>query len=124
MAGSLVLVRRAPYEVGMESQGWLKERDIRAMRVRYHIDPQTDVPHIYHHDVCEPEVEEVLERSTEDFPGHAGARIAIGSTSAGRLLRVIYVPDSEPNSVFVITAYDLRGKQLLAYRRRRRRKSA
>ena len=94
------------------------------MKVRYHIDPRTDVPHIYNHDVSEPEVEQVLERPAEDFPADNGARAAIGSTSAGRLLRVIYVPDSEPNSVFVITAYDVRGKPLLAYRRRRRRKPA
>jgi hypothetical protein len=40
----------------------------------------------------------------------------------GRYLRVIYVPDPEPNSAFVITAYELRGKPLIAYRRRRRRK--
>ena len=92
------------------------------MKVRYHIDPQSGVPHIYNHDVSEPEVEEVLERPAEDRPGQDGARISIGSTSAGRVLRVIYVPDPEPNSVFVITAYDLRGKPLLAYRRRRRRK--
>ena len=33
-----------------------------------------------------------------------------------------YVPDPAPNSVFVITAYELRGKPLIAYRRRRRKK--
>lgn len=91
------------------------------MKVRYYIDPQTDVPHIYAHDVSELEVEEVLKRPSEDYPGHEGSRVAIGSTSTGRTLRVIYVPDHERNSVFVITAYDLRGKPLLAYRRRRRR---
>ena len=94
------------------------------MKVRYYIDPQTDVPHIYNHDVSEPEVEQVLKRPAEDFPADNGARAAIGSTSAGRLLRVLYVPDAEPNIVFVITAYDVRGKQLLAYRRRRRRRPA
>jgi hypothetical protein len=51
-----------------------------------------------------------------------GSRIAIGRTSGGRYLRVIYVPDLSPNSVFVITAYELRGKPLIAYRRRRRKK--
>lgn len=90
------------------------------MNVRYYIDPQTDAPHIYGHDVSEPEVEEVLERPVEDYAGREGSRVAIGRTSAGR--RVIYVPDPEPNSVFVITAYDVRGKPLLAYRRRRRRR--
>jgi len=40
----------------------------------------------------------------------------------GRYLRVIYVPDPKPDSVFVITAYELYGKELLAYRRRRHRR--
>jgi len=30
------------------------------------------------------------------------------------------VPDPEPKSLFVITAYELRGKPAFAYRRRRR----
>ncbi len=72
--------------------------------------------------VEEAEVEEVLSKPGEDRPGREGSRAAIGRTSGGRYLRVIYVPDSEPNSVFVITAYELRGKPLIAYRRRRRRK--
>jgi CBS domain-containing protein len=37
-------------------------------------------------------------------------------------LRVVYVPDQIPRSVFVVTAYDLVGKPLAAYRRRRRRR--
>jgi hypothetical protein len=35
-----------------------------------------------------------------------------------------YVPDAEPDSVFVVTAYELKGKPLAAYRRRRRKKQA
>ena len=66
------------------------------------------------------EVEAVLARPGEDRPGAEGSRIAIGRTSAGRYLRVIYVP--EVGGVFVITAYELTGKPLLAYRRRKRRK--
>ena len=89
------------------------------MRIRYFIDPVTDMPHIYGHDVTETEVEEILLKPGEDRPGSDGSRIVIGRTSGGRYLRVIYVPD--PNSVFVITAYTLRGKPLLAYRRRQRR---
>ena len=92
------------------------------MKIRYYIDPRTEQPHIYGHGVVESEVEEVLARPGEDRPGAEGSRIAIGQTSAGRFLRVIYVPDPEPDSVFVITAFDLSGKPLLAYRRRRRRK--
>jgi hypothetical protein len=49
-----------------------------------------------------------------------GARVATGQTLTGRLLRVIYVPNPEPKSAFVITAYDLKGKPALAYQRRRR----
>ena len=92
------------------------------MRIRYYIDPQTDLPHLYGHNVAESEVEAGLARPGEDRPGREGSRVAIGRTSSGRLLRVIYVPDPEPDSVFVITAYELKGKAALAYRRRRRRK--
>ena len=92
------------------------------MNVRFYIDPATEQPHIYNHNITEREVEEVLAQPGEDRPGREGSRVAIGRTTAGRYLRVIYVPDPEPESVFVITAYDLRGKPLTAYRRRKRRK--
>jgi hypothetical protein len=90
--------------------------------VRYYIDPETGLPHIHRHNVSEDEVEQVLARPGEDRQGYEGARVAIGQTEAGRYLRVIYVPDPEPGSVFVITAYELRGKALAAYRRRQRRR--
>jgi hypothetical protein len=92
------------------------------MNIRYYVDPETDQPHIYNHGVDEQEVEDVLEGPGEDRPGRDGSRIAIGQTRAGRHLRVIYLSDPEPDSVFVITAYDLVGKPLVAYRRRRRKK--
>lgn len=92
------------------------------MKIRYYIDARTDSPHIYNHSVAESEVEEVLASPGEDRPGREGSRVAIGRTSSGRLLRVVYVPDPEPDSAFVITAYELVGKPALAYRRRRRRK--
>jgi len=92
------------------------------MNIRFYRDPDTDEPHIYGHDVDEDEVADVLESPGEDRPGREGSRVAVGQTRAGRYLRVIYVPDPEPGSVFVITAYDLQGKPLIAYRRRRRRK--
>lgn len=92
------------------------------MNIRFYIDPETHLPHIYRHAVNESEVEDVLRRSGEDRAGHEGSRVAIGQTQAGRYLRVIYVPDPEPESVFVIKAYELKGKPLLAYRRRRRRR--
>lgn len=93
------------------------------MKVRYYIDPMTEQPHIHNHEVLEEEVEDVLARPGEDRPGADGARIALGRSSSGRFLRVIYVPDPEPNSVFVVTAYLLRGKPLMAFRRRVRRRA-
>jgi hypothetical protein len=90
--------------------------------VRYYIDPETEQPHIYRHGVVEPEVEDVLRRPIEDRPGREGSRVALGRTEAGLYLRVIYVPDPAPDSVFVITAYQLGPKALRAFRRRRRRR--
>lgn len=93
------------------------------MNIRFYIDPESGVPHIHGHAVDEDEVKDVLREAGEDRPGREGSRVAIGQTRAGRHIRVIYVPDPEPDSVFVITAYQLTGKALMAYRRRRRRKS-
>jgi hypothetical protein len=72
--------------------------------------------------VDEDEVIEVLEQPGEDRAGRENSRVALGRTAAGRYLRVIYVPTASPDSVFVITAYDLAGRPLAAYRRRRRKK--
>lgn len=92
------------------------------MNVRFYVDPGTEAPHIYEHGIDEEEVIDVLSSPGEDRPGGEGSRVAIGRTRAGRYLRVIYVPDPEPGSVFVITAYELRGKPLFAFRRRLRKK--
>lgn len=90
------------------------------MNIRFYFDPETSSPHIYGHAVDEAEVEEVLRAPGEDRPGREGSRVAIGQTRAGRYLRVIYVPDPKPGSIFVVTAYQLTGKPLVAYRRRGR----
>jgi hypothetical protein len=88
------------------------------VNLRFYIDPGSGLPHIYNHDVIEDEVEQALSNRGEDRPGDKGSRIAVGQTDAGRYLRVIYVRDPKPDSVFVITAYELQGKPLRAYRRR------
>jgi hypothetical protein len=88
------------------------------VNLRFYIDPGSGLPHIYNHDVSEDEVAEVLANRGEDRPGDKDSRMAIGQTDAGRYLRVIYVRDPKPDSVFVITAYELKGKSLKAYRRR------
>lgn len=95
---------------------------MRCVDLRFYLDPETGEPHIYQHGVTEEEVAEVLRRPGEDRPGREGSRVAIGKTTGGRYLRVIYVPAPEPESAFVITAYDLKGKPLAAYKRRRRRR--
>ena len=92
------------------------------MKIRFYLDTETRLPHIYNHKVREDGVEDVLRKPGEDRPGKENSRIAIGQTKGGRYLRVIYVPDPEPDSLFVITAYELMGKPLKAYRRRSRRR--
>ena len=88
------------------------------MALRFYVDPATDQPHIYGHGVIEDEVQDVLARPMEDRAGREGSRVALGQTEAGRYLRVIYVPDPTPSSVFVITAYELSDNAKKALRRR------
>jgi hypothetical protein len=92
------------------------------VQIRYYIDPVTNLPHIYNHDVSEREVEDILVRPLQDIRGREDSRIALGQTEEGRYVKVIYVPDSIPESVFVITAYELGPKAKRALRRSRRRK--
>ena len=49
-------------------------------------------------------------------------RVALGQTRDGRYLRVIYVRDPAPQSYFVVTAYEIDGKPLAAFKRRQRRR--
>ncbi len=92
------------------------------MHIRFYIDRETGLPHIFSHGVEESEVEDVLASPSEDRPCLEGSRVALGRSSGGRYLRVIYVPDRDPDQVFVITAYELRGTPLAAFRRRMRRR--
>jgi hypothetical protein len=92
------------------------------MKIRFYIDPETGEPHIYEHGVSEEEASEVLHGRGQDLRGREDSRMKLGQTSTGRYLQVIYVRDEEPDSVFVITAYELHGKARTAFRRRKRRK--
>ncbi len=47
------------------------------MNIRFYIDPETTLPHIYKHGVDEDEVEDILRRPGEDRLGRGGARVAI-----------------------------------------------
>jgi hypothetical protein len=88
------------------------------VNIRYHTASDSGMPHIRAHGVTEQEVKDVLSNPGEDRPGRDGSRVAIGQTRGGRYLRVIYVAEAE--APFVITAYELKGKPLTAYRKRRR----
>jgi hypothetical protein len=105
-----------PAVVGRSEAGRLR------VDVRYYLDPETGQPHIYNHGVTEAEVEWILARPGEDGPSSGESRQCTGQTSAGRYLRIIYVPDPDGDGVFVVTAYPLTGKPLKAYRRRKRRR--
>ena len=101
-------------DMNMVVSSFLKNK----MKIRFYIDPETKAPHIYKHSVNEDEVRDILECPGEDRPGKEGSRISTGQTEAGRYLKVIYVLDSKPDNIFVITAYDVRAKALTAYKRR------
>lgn len=91
------------------------------MDIRFYIDPETGYPHIHRHGVEEYEVEDVLLDRLENLPSRRNTRAAVGQTSGGRYLLVVW-READDNSVFVITAYELRGKARAAFRRRRRRR--
>ena len=90
--------------------------------IRYYCDPDTEQPHIYQHNVGEREVEDVLRHPSENRPGGDDSRVLIGQTREGRILEVICVPDPDGVGIFVVTAYDLTGKPLAAFRRRMRKR--
>jgi len=97
-------------------------RDNFAGSVRYYLDPDTDQPHFFEHNVSVQEVLDVLRKPLEEIKGRRNSVIAIGQTRGGRYLRVIYSPDDDGIGIFVVTAYDLPDKQLRALRRRLRRR--
>jgi uncharacterized DUF497 family protein len=70
-------------------------------------DPDGNVHHIAEHDVSREEVEEVgLHPHTLDRSRSTGRHIAIGETSTGRMLIVVF-DELEDSMIYPITAYDL-----------------
>lgn len=59
------------------------------MELRFWTDAETGLPHIYDHGVTEDEVQQVLRRPGEEFPGTDHSRLRLGQTEAGRYLQVI-----------------------------------
>lgn len=91
------------------------------MQIRYYQDDAGD-PHIYGHNVTEQEVEDVLARPLERTSGRGDSFVVLGRTRAGRVLKVIYSPDEDGEGIFVVTAFDLPVKQVVALNKRLRRK--
>jgi hypothetical protein len=92
------------------------------MELRFWKNAETHLPHVFDHGVTEEEVRQVLARPGLNLPAGANARSIVGQTSSGRYLKVVFVPDSGGNSGFVVTAYEIKGNALKAYRRAARRK--
>ena len=82
------------------------------MEIRFYEDPETGLPHIYEHGrSTENEVWQILHGQGDDFSARDNSRMKVGQNRCRpRYLQVIFVPDEDPQSVFVITAYELRGK--------------
>jgi hypothetical protein len=91
------------------------------MELRFWIDPETDLPHLFDHGVTEQEVRQVLSRVGEEFAGRGRSRLRLGQTLAGRYLQVVYVPDVVGVGAFVVTAFDMSPKAKRGFRRRERR---
>ncbi len=77
------------------------------MNVRFYVDPESGEPHFARHRISLEDVVHVLARPLESRPGREGAFTVLGRTGAGKYIRVVYVADAEPDSVFVITAYKI-----------------
>ncbi len=92
--------------------------------IEFYEDPGTGEPHIYNHGVDEDEVIDVLENRAdsyqEDMKGRNNSRIRHGQTESGRYLRIVYSPLLSRKGIFIVTAYDLRGKALSTFRRQRK----
>jgi hypothetical protein len=61
----------------MLSLHWSYHR-VGLLKIRFDLDPETDLPHIYRHDVNEGEAEDVLVHPGDDRPGREGSRVAMG----------------------------------------------
>ena len=90
--------------------------------IRFYLDPESGLPHILDHGVTENEARDVLRNPLQEIRGRGQTITAFGQARGGRYLKVIYSPDDDGLGLFVITAYDLTGKELHALKRRLRRR--
>ena len=57
------------------------------MDIRFYLDPDTGLPHIYGHGVTEEEVEQVLRASDGDVQGSRGSRMSSAGPQPGVISR-------------------------------------
>jgi len=88
------------------------------MNIRFYPDPETLEPHIYKHGVAEADAEDVLHWPEEDQRGRQGTLVARGRSQSGMPLKVLYI--QYEYGIMVITAYQMTGKELKAFRKRRK----
>jgi hypothetical protein len=65
------------------------------MKIRYNVDADTGLPHVYRHNVSEDEIEDVLRDPIERRRGDGDSQVLIGRTAQGRFLRVIVSVDRD-----------------------------
>ena len=70
-------------------------------------DPEGNVQHIAEHGITKAEVVEVLTRpETREESRSSGRPVAIGATSTGRTILVVY-DEIDGDTLYPVTAYDL-----------------
>ncbi|HPM82886.1 MAG TPA: hypothetical protein PLF81_19420 [Candidatus Anammoximicrobium sp.] len=70
-------------------------------------DPQGNVQHIAEHGITKAEVVDVLSRpETREESRSSGRAVAIGTTSEGRTILVVY-DEIDEYTLYPVTAYDL-----------------
>ena len=68
------------------------------MKLRFYLDPETDLPHIYKHEVSENEIAEVLQRPGEDRPGQEGSRVALAKQHPDAICGLSMFPIPDPTA--------------------------
>lgn len=70
-------------------------------------DPEGNVQHIGEHGIAKAEVIEVLgQPEAYDVSRSSGRPVAIGTTSTGRIILVVY-KEIDADTIYPVTAYDL-----------------
>jgi len=85
------------------------------MDMRFYLDPDSGLPHIYQHGVREDEVEQILRGKGEDVAAKDGARRNSDKRTRDATCKSIYTFDDLGLSIFVITAYGVQSLSCADY---------